>query len=394
MQIHSGGRPNSPEARIAGWPGAHGRCLVPAALLLAACHAGDMDPSWKLELRGVPLRSICTTPNDSKPCPLQNVRAVIPASAGKTLILQGPTDLILLDSTGHSTRVGRAGDGPGEFRFIASIDVDERGTISTFDVRRFALSRFDDRGAYIMEERIAPSEALADAAVVGRRLLYVDIPGAGLGDSVDAVVTWRDSTGGAARRPLHFRTAAIRQKGSDLVPLPVPLTSKLTWSSNSRGEVALTNGRHYDIAWFDSTGTARPRVARRVPPVPITQEERDSTMRRLLQPGGRPSRAGSYSDQAKDAQRRMPSTHPAIVALRLSSSGELWVQRGGVVQDSVLWDRFEPSGSYGGTLALARGVQLLWAHADTVVLVQNSRAHGDVIRWMMVQMSAQRSPRP
>jgi hypothetical protein len=80
----------------------------------------------------------------------------------------GDQAILLLDSDGRlARRVGRAGEGPGEFRFISELHVDGHGNLVVHDERLGRLTTLDRDGHAVAVGRLASSTRLRDLRVVG-----------------------------------------------------------------------------------------------------------------------------------------------------------------------------------------------------------------------------------
>lgn len=151
---------------------------VPITLLTLACNerpelSGDTE-AWTI--RSDPLLQIGVADGD-EPYLLHNVQDVAMFSDGRIAVANGGSQEIRIYGRdgAHVMTIGRAGDGPGEFRSLASVDVTAADSVVAFDSGIRRVSVFDERGGYARSwsfespgRGIYPSKArvLEDGSVV------------------------------------------------------------------------------------------------------------------------------------------------------------------------------------------------------------------------------------
>ncbi len=287
------------------------------------------------------------------------------------LVLDAEHDLLVFDRSGGFTqRLGRRGDGPGEFRAIASIAPRREGGVITFDARHFRIDTFDDTLASVSSRTVVPSIELSAMKVNGTALAMLHIGDAdSIGAPADAFVLWVDAATGDTAPPIRFRARSERPRGSDLQPIPKPFEARLLWDVSDAKDVVVGFSDTDTLHVLDSTGTLVSTLSRPWTPARISRREMDSVRDALLNPGGRPSASPSYRAQVEQLLDGLPREHPRLADVRFSSTRDIWVRRAGRFADSVRWDRFAYTGAYEGTLHLSVRDRLLRVRGDTVFLL-------------------------
>jgi hypothetical protein len=254
--------------------------------------------------------------------------------------------VVEFDATGDFVRtIGRAGDGPGEFRNPTALALDEDGVLVVWDARRGVISRWSAEGE-LLDERRSP----------------INYWGPGFAIRDDGVVAVTQSTRGNQRRQ-SLVEAETNGEGEptelfsvtrELVPLDLPgvnmpapriFAPDLIWTT-AGDTVLVLNGPGYRIdVYADAEPVAS--IRRDIEPLDVTPELAAARVgagpyRGLMR------RAGITSEQLVAAVGFEEVTSP-IEWLATSPSGRLWVSRGpGLpVPDEV--DVFTPHGRYEGT---------------------------------------------
>lgn len=165
-----------------------GVALVCVGLVVAGCGAGsdreakaiisEVDgvlhvqlparlPGGVAEVPGVPdwgLRELYNTSSSGSDIELFRVTAARFLGDGTLAIANsGSNEILLLDDDGAlRRRVGRAGSGPGEFGWIATLDLDADGNLLVYDPREVRLTRMAPTGEVVEARRLSSGTAVID----------------------------------------------------------------------------------------------------------------------------------------------------------------------------------------------------------------------------------------
>ena len=335
-------------------------CLV-LALAGSAAACGNTDAArftatdsagiWMAENIGpdrplptVPIRLASLQPPDSALTAVPWGVAADP-DAGRIFVADGTSErVVVFDGDGRFLRtIGRAGDGPGEFRSPTAVALDPSGALAVWDARRGIISRWSTEGDLLDEQRapvsywgpgfaMRPDGVLAVTATTAdseRRQALVEAGGAG--EPTEIVALSRD-------------LVALELPGMNM-PAPRLFAPDLLWTA-AGDSVLVLNGPGYRIDTYRNQ-TAVGSIRRDVGPITVTPEMAVARVQ-----------AGRF----RGFMRRTGLTAEEIVAaigyeevmspvqwLAVDPSGRLWVSRGsgGAVPDRV--DILDADGRYLGT---------------------------------------------
>ncbi len=356
-----------------------------AALLvtIGACRSesgGDShDESLKL---GLPAEDYCVGSSTTSICDWVAPREVLVLDDASALILDRQSDLSLLRRGDTTVRVGRTGDGPGEFRFIADVAMSDSGDILAFDVRHFRIEQFKRSGKFVRSIAVIPDASLSDLRMSKSALIFLRIDGAdSINADVSARVSWLSVANGMPSREYTVKANAQTRKGTDLRPLPRPFAPAVIWDADASGNIAIGFGADPTVRMYDSTSRQMGTIVMNWRPQSISRAEHDSVADALRNPGGRPSPSSAYNAQAEAAIEQMPRLHPLADKLLLGADGMIWIRHAGSVRDSTVWTRFTPDGRRSAELRIASGTRLMGAVKDSVDLLNfDETGRGHLIR--------------
>ena len=239
------------------------------------------------------------------------------------------TTIVRVDSTGASTVLGRAGDGPGEYRDIAGLIVTSGDTLLVWDGTLRRVSWLDQQGRYIRSLTVtAPLEyPLPRAGVAGL-------------DGRNLVLTWERGMvvpGGppdtiiVARHPADTEGAASlvdKVQGTSWTagtPFPgsrYPFGSRPLVAISRRGAVAVSDGVEYLIRIDGGTADSGKRIEivrqwRRAPVGPDVSTPPAEYLQELPAPSRAPMEA-LFRAQEFGAERN------SIDAMVFDDLGRLW----------------------------------------------------------------------
>lgn len=383
-------------------------CWIVGITAMSACSSPDSRSLAAFQTRDS--AGVAIAENDGNPQPLSltedlrigaidgpeylqfyRVRSIVVSEDGRLFVVNaGSSEVRVFAADGRFVGViGSAGDGPGEFRGIATV-IPYQDTIMVSDARHRRASWF---GADFSLLRTA---SLAD----GSRVLYpmARIPEGWLVNVLTSSewpyqigVPYRSSTEFAVAPDPDFGASGIGSGGPVVTlsyegPRRYGIASTRTMTANtplfepepsnavdSRGRIYVSNGADYEIRVFAPSGNLEKIIRRRHTPVPVT----DALRRRYFDEAGTffdtvaTGRHGSGEDDiARDAtlgRESLPQVNaiPALGRLLVSNAGDLWVERPDLVDDPLklewdragvqdsFWDVFRSPGELVGTVRLS-----------------------------------------
>lgn len=350
--------------------------------------AWDNAPTWSLA--AAPMASIGGAKDSTIDLTQSGLATMV--DGGRVVVSSvQPPQLLVYDSAGTEvSRLGRAGEGPGEYRFITGLAVLGTDTLLAYDIvsRKGLLFGLDGewRGAveFPLSGMAVPFQ-LSGRTASGIYVFNLQSPFTQAPEGADdvfrvdmPVVTWTAGStvydtafmikgpesfessidiGGAApidiARPIAFGATPFVAVGTDLI-----------WSTT--GEAFTFQGR-------DPTGALKRivRVARA--PRPVTEGDRGRYKTILKQVWENARNMGAppamiESELAKIDKTNFSPTYPAIGQLMVARDGNVWVTTGVPMIDSVMvWAVFDREGKFLAKVTLPEGL-LFSATTDRVVL--------------------------
>lgn len=299
------------------------------------------------------------------------------------------------DSEGQFVRqVGRVGQGPGELQEPFGMTVLPNTDLAVWDAPQGRVTVFDSSGVYRYSWRAYSNLLGTDglkADTAGNLLLLVslDTPGKAVGAASREGLERHERLSGRVidtiAAPISDHVAALRvetKHGSSTIR--VPYSTKTRWSYGPDGSIAAGDGSSYAIDVY-RPGEAPARIVRALPAVAIDHDERRDIEERLLAIAHRQDPSFRWSSSP------VPTRKPLFSDLRFDNAGRLWVRRsvpsvrladkpersvrsGGVPsprwREPVVYDLFDPTGSYMGYVSIPTNATLLLSERDGVWLVE------------------------
>lgn len=266
-------------------------------------------------------------------------------------------DIRVFDATGSSVgRIGRKGEGPGEFRFLAGVAWQrEDGILWAMDPVRHRLIAFDSTGALLHENRHGD-------------FTFATIPWTGKTDAnrflfderrKDVLVRHRTLPTGEVVAsdtlrlpPVETNTYATESEGVTALS-SVPMSPYRVWTAAPDGNAWLAVTSSYEMHEVTFAGDTVRTVKLLRSASPLEGEERDS-----------------IAAASRIPARRLPRRKPVFRSLNSGPDGQLWVEVG-AGEVARRWDVFDRSGYYLGRvespIGLQRSTARLVVGAGTVI---------------------------
>lgn len=360
-----------------------------AGIRIVVSHAPAWAPdeAWRIEGPILTIGSL----DGPEPTQLHRVRAARRLPNGHVVIGDGgSTELRFFDANGQWIRsVGRAGDGPGEFRLISRFQVLPPDTLLVYDNAGPRVTAFTMDGTLIESRRVAapgenvqaPDHRLPD----GRWLNRFSSPEVdGFQRRRNAFVTW--SEGGTAVDTLlegdgqeyliyrRFNGTQYLGRGVALRPFG---GSDLAAIGPDR--FALGNGLTHDIAVAE-LGDQQHRIRRSAPNAPLPA---GAVNRFIDDYVGR--YAAERQQEVRDQFATVPSgdATPAYSALAFDGLGNLWTEHFRFAWDSLaprMWSVHDRTGEWLGTLEVPRKLGLLEIGSDYLLGVERDEDGVELVK--------------
>jgi hypothetical protein len=290
---------------------------------------------------------------------------------GRVVVLDSRENFIhLIDlKGGASTKIGREGDGPGEYRRPVEIWPSSGDSALIRDFGRFAqlmviTPRGEVGGAVSMTDSALSKRSFNPTFVdrAGRIYALEYTPDGGTWDSA-RVVRW-DRNRGVRDTVTRYKatlTPTEKPNEADVVrdrdgrimgyrPAAVPklFQSYNDWAVAPDGRVAIVRAAPYQVLLVGTNGTRTTGPAVQFAPVSIGQAEKDEYMAEQKRPGlSMSSRNGVITTQYVTPRPmgdvQWPEVYPPFVyrSTRFASDGTLWVKRHTRAGAPVLYDVFD-----------------------------------------------------
>jgi hypothetical protein len=269
---------------------------------------------------------------------------------------QESSELIFLDPGGTEVeRVGRRGEGPGEYTQIARVGVAADGNVFVFDGREQRVTLLDRGGNVIGIERVD---------LQGRYLPYVPLARSRSGEYLAVLETRPQFPPGLHRRPIYLIDVAANGQVVDTIGtwqgkefyatedgnhwLPVGFAVTALYSGRGRFAAVGTTDS-LDVSVFTADG---PVVLLRGSHVPelVPDDQRDAWKGRYLAVWPEVARP-VWRDRIEQSMVR--GTYPAYGALVIDASGRIWIgEYVGLTEDERRWTVFGVDGRPIGRLSL------------------------------------------
>lgn len=355
--------------------------MVP--VLLAACERRAALPAVAVQTRTLDAAHLTTLPNltfdsvevlcdgESDACRLTQVPTADERVDGAVALVNGfrnPSVLVL--RSGQPVRtIGRAGDGPGEYRIIHAIGFDGDAHVRTYGLMQRRMLRFaiDAADAPVTSQAAVPAGIPLDMRFVGGVMYIVSNDPADGADSSEVGLYEIAPDASAARRLHGFGVNAPATRIDAMISQGPRFGPRPGWVITPEGGAVRTTGE-FVLEWFDSTGARTHRLDAPIRGRAVTESDiENSGMRRYRSMPDGPMRRA-----LEQAERNVAAEHAPITGLVAGRDGVVWVRgvpRDGM--DSVPWYPITREQGPAAQLWLGADDRVLAARAGQVLLLQD-----------------------
>lgn len=235
----------------------------------------------------------------------------------------GTSEIVVVDKDGNFiTKIGRKGNGPGEFNFLFGIDIDPMGYIFAYDNTSRRMSKFHDTPDYqfISSFHIPMYDGMFPSRIkyAGNDTTIVQYSSfmAG-GESADAAMDYivgLDLEGNIVTNVIAEvgRTEmAYIEAGDRRMNVVIPFGKVTLLETSTIGFFLINWSATSQFDKYTISGEFIERIGNYIEPDPITKSEKDSTIARLGQ-----SRAGMVN--------MIPDFKPVINEYFIALNGDIW----------------------------------------------------------------------
>lgn len=304
---------------------------------------------------------------------MRDGRIVVASMGHNALVVFGPDGRVL-------RRVGREGEGPGEFRGLFWVGVLPGDSLAAWDVSLQRLQIFTPAGDYARS--VAPSGSLGlapqpqgvlpDGRVVlaaGAGASGVELSGRVQRDTLTYVIMGHDgSLADTVGRFPGTETVALGSPATGFLMRPLPFGLG-TVTTVHEGRMFIGTGERYEVAGYDPEGKLRTLFRSDGERVRVTPADVEDYRRNLVTLGGEGDPAAARRHAKLLAEAPYPDRMPSYVALRSDFAGNLWVQEPLQTGSSPgdVWTVFDLSGRTISRVRTPAGLNVLQIGPDWIL---------------------------
>ena len=351
-------------------------CWPALVVLLIACSKDSKPqkssaPARELvytdsQFQPLSLTNVSILCDDLQECPFQEIREGAAGPDGRTYLAGQPADLIEFDSESRRVRViGGVGSGPGEYRLIGPIEVDENGTLTILDLVGFRVVTFGPDGRHLNTKLMKPPQGFPHNIRLrdGRLFTLLIPPAASLDDTVQArFVEITDET--MISTAVTVQTRARVLAGSSGAPLNPFFAALPLWDVDEELGMIFSGAADYRIDRLRADGTLDYSIRIDVAPLPVTDADIQAEITARL---GKPPVPPEIRQSVIERSKAAPTRHPALQDIRIF--GDLLFVKRTSRTDTGRWDVFElATGTPWGMFELSSTAQLLDADSTRVLI--------------------------
>jgi hypothetical protein len=305
---------------------------------------------------------------DDQQCQLEAPFAAV-AQDGRVVLAGMSAQIVETDSAGRFLRkIGRGGNGPGEYRWVIAGSFDKDGRLRIYDTGTSRITTYHTDGRLANTKSVPrPSHAMSGAVMRNGELYVSTMPSAEAGrDSVDLQVMRFDEKRDEFISIAKRRSQSWTIPGSDAMRIPNFFAVPDVWDVDEHGRVVWNRGSGYDIIRFNERGRAITHLHVNIERVATTKL--DVERERVRRTGKGPLPPG-FADQLEEAGRNASEFFPAIDQVVAANNNALWVRRfASAWADSASWDLWKDDRPH-ATVHLPRNARILATDGSTRALV-------------------------
>jgi hypothetical protein len=360
-------------------------------------YASDPDPFPALTL--TPRELLCA-PDDSCNLPAPPVPVVVILEDGAVIGggYRGLLNRVDRDGRWQSV-IGGQGNGPGEYIWPMSGDVDNDGVLTILSTGGGGLRRitYDDQGRHVKTTQVALPEAPEfplTFMVRGHDTYMLTAHNATTDTASNGTISRVTADAREMTTVAHVAAdIAFNDWGGMPISMfkPIPL-----FDADREGNLYVGNSSTYRIRTIDEDGVLRSTIVVDVAPEKVTQEDLDRVAAARRRPvHGGPSAAidrsanAQMEEQFQAALRNAPDVFPVLSQLRVLSDRSIWIRRySRPTADSVRWDAFTADGRPFGTLTTSPSTDIRTGTTKRILMIDKDSLDVPLIRWYDVSIAS------
>lgn len=306
-----------------------GSCLLFLSLLLTACGDYRYTPDfgdWTMKTNEITLTEDLRV-SEAEDFYFGSATDLDVTSAGRMVVSDRQANNIKVlrpDGTLLDT-LGGPGEGPGEFRQVAHVQVARGDSLYTYDFRQARLTVFEPDAPYRVsrivsiprEEGYVTQLFVLEDHIVGEFDGGMQSPKEGIQTSSPR--TWRVIEESGSPKDSLFQTQPGKlalsdiERGFRIRPVPFRRTTRMHVGPNSRLYYGWTDSLHIQARTLD--GESEVVASGPTEPVPVTEATRDSAL------------SGHDGEMRTLIASGLPETKPAFTQMVVADDGQIWIQR-------------------------------------------------------------------
>ena len=287
-------------------------------------------------------------------------------------------ELRAFDTLGvHLATWGGAGEGPGEFTNLISLDRWPGDSLVARWSQGNRLTVFDSQGNYGRvfgmqdRDRIYVETVLPDGLVLASRAVSSESSRNGLSRS-RSIYEIRGPEGEPGPPIGSFLGSEWYSPPVDdgVMVIGIPFSRDVVgipWGD----DVVVSSNDAYEIRVYSTDGTLKRIVRRDHDLVPTTPAHLDAYIERRVAGSPEPERAARRrEEQERYRDVRLPDTHPAFRRVRADELDHLWVQEYFLPEEAgpnPIWTVFDPEGNVLGFMETPAGLRIFQIGADYIL---------------------------